>query len=221
VAVRGRGNMAEINRPFSAVLATFHAVFLASVLLHKPSYADAVLAYLAAYPPLYLGYVALSALKAQKPDSIITSALIVFISSWPFDVLKEAEWWREWSNWLIYLGLGSLISLAAFHSIKPAKGAHVDYGAVVNAFALLSALHLVYTLATVPLSLFAKPTLYRLLLWYFATYPAALAAALAGGGRPAVLAATAIYLAAYALGAEPLLLLLVAVVAVRLLRAYV
>ena len=97
----------------------------------------------------------------------------------------------------------------------------MDYGAVADAFALLSALHLVYTLATVPLSLFAKPTLYRLLLWYFAIYSATLAAILAGGGKLAVLVTTVIYLAAYALGAEPLLLLLIAVPAAKLLRAYV
>jgi len=209
VAVKGVGNAA--NRSFSATLATFHAVFLVSVLLHKPSYADAVLAYLAAYPPLYLGYAALNALKAQKPDSIITPALIVFISSWPFDVLKDAEWWREWYSWLGYLGISSFVSLAAFHALKSARGAHVDYGAVADAFALLSALHIIYTLAAMPLSLLAKPTLYRLLLWYFAIYPATLAAILTGGGKLAVLVAIIIYLAAYALGAEPLLLLLIAV----------
>jgi len=209
--VKEVGKVVEINRPFSAALVAFHAVFLVSVLLHKPSYADAVLAYLASYPPLYLGYVALRALKAQKLDSVITPALIIFISSWPFDALKEAEWWRMWYNWLIYLGMSSFVSLAAFHALKSAKDAHVDYGAVADAFALLSALHLVYTLATVTLSLFAKPTLYQLLLWYFAIYPAALAAAVAGGGRLATLAATAIYLAAYLLDAVPLLLLLIAV----------
>jgi len=48
-------------------------------------------------------------------------------------------------------------------------------------------------------------------LWYIAIYPAALAAALAGGGRLATLTASAIYLAAYLLDAVPLLLLLIAV----------
>jgi len=219
VAVKEVGKVAEINRPFSAALAAFHAVFLVSVLLHEPSYADAVLAYLTAYPPLYLGYVALRALKAKELAGVVTATLVAFLSSWPFNVLKEAEWWKEWSSWIIYLGMGSLVSLAAFHALKSARD--VDYSAVADAFALLSALHLVYTLATVPLSLFAKPTLYRLLLWYFAIYPASLAAILAGGGKLAVLVATVIYLAAYVLSAEPLLLLLVAVPAVKLLRAYV
>jgi len=214
VAVKEVGKVVEINRPFSAVLAAFHVIFLVSILFHKPSYADAVLAYLASYPPLYLGYVAL---KAQKPDSVITPALIVFTSSWPFDVLKDAEWWREWYSWLFYLGSGSLVSLAAFHALMSTRGTHVDYGAVADAFATLSALHIVYALAT--LLLFSKPTLYQLLLWYFAIYPTSLAAA--GGGRLVALAATAIYLAAYVLGTEPLLLLLVAVPAVKRLRAYV
>jgi len=218
VAVKGVGNSA--NRPFSAVLATFHAAFLVSILLHKPSYADAVLAYLASYPPLYLGYATLRALKVQEPDTV-TVILALFVLSWSFDVLKDAEWWRMWYNWIIYLGMSSLVSLAALHALKAARGAHVDYGAVADAFALLSALHLVYASATMSLSLFSKPTLYRLLLWYFAIYPTSLAAALAGGGRLAVLAATAIYLAAYALGAELLLLMLAAVPAVKLLRVYV
>jgi len=215
--VKGVGNAA--NRSFSATLATFHAVFLVSVLLHKPSYADAVLVYLASYPPLYLGHTALRALKAKELDTVVTPALIPFISSWPFFTLGEAEWWWEWYNWISYLGMGSLVSLAAFHALKSARD--VDYGAVADAFATLSAFHLIYALATVPLSLLAKPTLYQLLLWYFAIYPATLVAILAGGGKLAVLAATVIYLAAYALGAEPLLLLLVAVPAVKLLRAYV
>lgn len=68
----------------------------------------------------------------------------------------------------------------------------MDYSAVVDAFASLSALHIVYALATMPLSLLAKPALHRLLLWYFAMYPVSLAAATAGGGEPAALAATAI-----------------------------
>jgi len=211
VTVKGVGNAA--NRPFSAVLATLHAVFLMSVLLHSPSYVDAVLAYLASYPPLYLGYVALRALKAKEPDSVITPALIVFISSWPF-AAGEAEWWRMWYSWLGYLGMSSLVSLVALHALKSAKGAHVDYGAVADAFALLSALHLVYVFATMSLPLFSEPTLYRLLLWYFAVYPAALVAAAAGGGRLATLTATAIYLAAYLLNAVPLLLLLIAMPAV-------
>jgi len=207
VAVKEVGKVVEINRPISAVLAVFHVIFLASILFHKPSYADAVLAYLASYPPLYLGY---AALKAQKSDSVITPALIVFISSWPF-AAGEAEWWRMWYSWLGYLGMSSLVSLVALHALKSTKGAHVDYGAVADAFALLSALHLVYVFATISLSLFSEPTLYRLLLWYFAVYPAALVAAVAGSGRLATLTATAIYLAAYLLNAVPLLLLLIAV----------
>jgi len=161
VAVKEVGKVAEINRPFSAVLAAFHAAFLLSVLLHKPSYSDAVLAYLASYPPLYLGYAVLNALKVQKSDGVVTPALTPFIASWPF-AAGEAEWWRKWSNWLIYLGLGSLVTLAVFHALKSARD--VDYGAVVNAFALLSALHLVYALATASLFLLAKPTLYQLML---------------------------------------------------------
>jgi len=43
----------------------------------------------------------------------------------------------------------------------------------------------------------------------------------AGGGRLAMLTALAVYIAAYVLGAEPLLLLLVAAPAVKLLRVYV
>jgi len=218
VAVKGVGNSA--NRPFSAVLTTFHATFLVSVLLHKPSYADAVLAYLASYPPLYLGYAALRALKVQEPE-VVTMFLALFALSWPFYVLKDAEWWRMWYSWLGYLGMSSLVSLAALHALKLARGAHVDYGAVADAFALLSALHLVYVFATMSSSLISEPTLYQLSSWYFAVYPAALAAATAGSGRLAALAAAAIYLAAYALGAEPLLLLLVAVPVAKLWRIHV
>jgi len=58
--------------------------------------------------------------------------------------------------------LGSLVSLAVFHALKSARD--MDYGAVADAFALLSTLHLVYALATASLSLLAKPTLYQLLL---------------------------------------------------------
>jgi len=95
----------------------------------------------------------------------------------------------------------------------------VDYRRVADALAPLAVFHVVYGLATVLSDVVADVDLYRLLLWYFAIYPAALAAAVAGGGRLATWVAVVAYLAAYAIGAVPLLLLLVAVPAVKLQRA--
>jgi len=97
----------------------------------------------------------------------------------------------------------------------------VDCGRAVDALAPLAVFHPIYAVATMFSTAIASVDVYRVLLWYFAVYPAALAAAVAGGGRLAVLTALAVYLTAYALGVEPLLLLLAAVPAVKLLRAYV
>jgi len=80
-----------------------------------------------------------------------------------------------------------------------------DRARLIRAVAPLLVLHVVYALV----ALAGRAD--RPVLWYFATYPAALAAAVAGGGRLATLAATAIYLAAYLLDAVPLLLLLIVV----------
>jgi len=184
-----------------------------TVLWYKPSYADAVLAYFTMYPPLYLRYMALRVMKEGRGgeralevalDSVIVAILPLMLSR-PFTALREAGWWREWSNWLIYLDMSSFISLAVFHALKSARDVHVDYGGVVDALASLSALHLVYAFAALFTTPPARPNVYRLLLWYFAIYPTALAVAAVSGGARATAAAVAIYLAAYALNAESLL----------------
>jgi len=89
----------------------------------------------------------------------------------------------------------------------------INCGKLADALAPLVVFHFAYGLVTMLIYVVIDVYLYRILLWYFAVYPAAIAAAVAGGGRLATLVAAAVYLAAYVIGVEPLLLLLAAILA--------
>jgi len=202
-----------------ALLAVFlicHLFLLLPFLASKPSYSDAVLAYLALYPFFYMAYAVVNAARdlgsggSQERAESIAALSPAFALMWVTHVIRVAEWWRDPVIWATYSSLASL-PLLMLYLLRPYT--RINCGKLADALAPLVIFHLAYGLATMFIDVVAGVDLYRLLLWYFAIYPTSLAAA--GGGRLAMLAATAIYLAAYALGAEPLLLLLAAVPAVK------
>jgi len=214
-----------IGQAFSIAFLTWHIPLLLLFLAFKPSYADAVLTYLALYPFIYLEYAVINAARdfisgggQERVEGSFVAVLPLAPTMWMINVINEAEWWKDWSSWFIYFTATSLLLLMLYLSRPYMK---IDCHRAVDALAPLAVFHPIYAVATMFSTAIAGIDVYRILLWYFAVYPAALATAVAGGGRLAVLTALAVYLAAYVLGAEPLLLLLAAVPAVKLLRAYV
>jgi len=194
-------------------------LFLIPLFLFKPYYSDAVLAYLALYPFFYLVYILVNAVKETGSDEIRNfvvaqmSLLPIFHAVWLSHVFQSVKWWKDSHSWIGYFGIAAILFLIAVYDFKWAP--KVDCDRVADSLAPLAVFHFVYGLATMFSTAVAGVDVYRILLWYFAIYPAALAAALAGGGRLAVLTALAVYLTAYALGAEKLLLLLVAIPVAR------
>jgi len=151
----------------------------------------------------------------ERAESIAALAL-AFALMWVTHVIRVAEWWRDPVIWATYSSLASL-PLLMLYLLRPYT--RINCRKLADALATLAIFHFAYGLATIFIDVVAGLDVYRLLLWYFAIYPAALAAAVAGGGRPATSVAVAVYLAAYAMGAVPLLLLLAAVPAVKLRHA--
>jgi len=192
----------------------WHIFLLLPLTVSKPSYSDAALAYLALYPFIYLAYAVINAARdlgsggGQERLEGSLAAIPMAPTMWMANVIREAEWWRSWDPWIEYLLIASLPPFLLYLLRSALK---VDCGRAADALAPLAVFHPIYAFAAMISTAVAGADVYRLLLWYFATYPAALAAALAGGGRLATLAATAIYLAAYLLDAVPLLLLLIVV----------
>jgi len=214
-----------IGQAFLIAFLTWHIPLLLPFLASKPSYSDAVLAYLVLYPFIYLDYVVINAARdfvsgggQERLEGSFVAMLPLAPMMWIINVIREAGWWKSWDSWITYFSAASL-PLFILHLSRPYM--RIDCRRAVDALAPLAVFHFVYAFATMFSTAVAGVDVYRTLLWYFAVYPAALATAVAGGGRLATLAATAIYLAAYALGAEPLLLLLAAVPVVKLRRVYV
>jgi len=203
----------------------WHIFLLLPLLAFKPSYPDAVLAYLTLYPFFYTAYAVINAARdlgsgggQERLEGPLAVAVIPMAPTmWMANVIREAEWWRSWDPWIEYL---LIASLPPFLLYLLRSALRVDCRRAVDALAPLAVFHPIYAVATMISDVVAGVDVYRVLLWYFAVYPAALAAAVAGGGRLAMLTALAVYLAAYVLGAEPLLLLLVAVPALKFLRAH-
>jgi len=197
----------SVNRALLAILIIYHVLFLAFLPVGKPPYSEALLGYLAAYPLIYFLYVFAVASQGESsgegPEVAVGFALLYFLIFAPLFAITH---WRGdgWSAWLEF-AIGILIFLfgAVIFTLLSPNAKPQERARLIRAVAPLVVLHMAYALA----ALFAD----RPVLWYFATYPAALAAAVAGGGRLATLAATAIYLAAYLLNAVPLLLLLIVV----------
>jgi len=222
--------MLTLNQAFLLLFSIFHLFLLLPLFLFKPSYSDVVLAYLASYPFFYLVYVVANAVKEgggtegalEATPKGVASATVSFTYfvwlNWMFLALRTTNWWKDWLAWTAYLGLNSLLFLLLY-LFRLTKGLAVDCGRAIDALAPLSVFHYLYFLAAMFSAFFVEPTPYRLLLWYFAIYPTALAAAVAGGGRRTTLTVTAIYLAAYTLNTEPLLLLLAAIPAIRRLSS--
>ena len=202
----------------------WHIPLLLPLLASKPSYSDAALAYLALYPLIYLAYAVINAARdlgsggsQERLEGPLAAVLPLAPTMWMTNVIREAEWWRSWDPWIEYLLIASLPPFLLYLLRSALK---VDCGRAADALAPLAVFHFVYAFATMFSTATASVDVYRLLLWYFAVYPAALATAVAGGGRLAMLTALAVYLTAYVLGAEPLLLLLVAVPALKFLRTH-
>jgi len=166
-----------------------------------------LLGYLAAYPLIYLIYLIAVSPHGKDievgPEVAVGFALVYLLIYTPLLAIGRG-WDKEPGAWVEYIVsfliaiFGALVYALLDPNVKPQ-----DRARLIRAVAPLVVLHAVYALA----ALFVG----RPVLWYFAIYPTALAAAAAGGGRVATLAATAIYLAAYLLDAVPLLLLLIAV----------
>jgi len=214
-----------IGQAFSIAFLTWHIPLLLPLLAFELSYPDAVLAYLALCPFIYLDYVVINAARdfvsgggQERLEGSFAAMLPLAPTMWMINVINKAEWWRDWFSWFIYFTATSLLLLMLYLSRPYMK---IDCRNATDALAPLAVFHPIYAVATMFSTAVAGVDVYRVLLWYFAVYPAALAAAVAGDGRLAVLAALAIYIAAYALVVEPLLLLLAAVPAAKLLRAYV
>jgi len=202
----------------------WHIFLLLPLLAFKPSYPDAVLAYLTLYPFIYLAYAVVNAARdlgsgggQERLEGPLAAAIPMAPTMWIANVIREAEWWRSWDPWVGYF---LIASLPPFLLYLLRSALRVDCRRSAEALAPLAVFHPIYAFATMISDVVAGVDVYRLLLWYFAIYPAALAAVVAGGGRPAMLTALAVYLTAYALGTEPLLLLLVAVSALKFLRAH-
>jgi len=184
-----------------------------------------VLTYLALYPFIYLDYVVINAARdlgsgggQERLEGSFVAISPMAPMIWIIHVTREAGWWNDWFSWFFYFSATSLLLLMLYLSRPYMK---IDCRRAADALAPLAVFHPIYAVATMFSTAIASVDVYRVLLWYFAVYPTALAAAVADGGRLAVLTALAVYLAAYALGTELLLLLLAAVPAVKLLRAYV
>jgi len=210
-----------IGQAFLIAFFTWHIPLLLPFLASKPSYSDAVLAYFALYPFIYLDYVVINAARdfvsgggQERLEGSFVAMSPTAPMIWIIHVTREAGWWKDWFSWFFYFSAASLL-LLMLYLFRPHM--RIDCRKVADSLAPLAVFHFVYGLAIMFSTAVAGVDVYRILLWYFAIYPAALAAAVAGSGRLATLAAMAIYLAAYALGAEPLLLLLVAVPALKFL----
>jgi len=192
-------------------LAVFYALFLLSLPLGKPSYEEALFAYLVMSPFIYSLYLDLYAMKTSKKGLSAYFAVyltLLVLLPWLVGIVATRDWMKTLKGFL-EINFAGLVRYFYYLS-GPSPSPPFDRVRVVRTLYPLLPLHASY--AVVALSIVLSAGLdRRLLLWYFAIYPAALAAAVAGGGRPATLAAAAIYLAAYALGTERLLLLLVAI----------
>jgi len=202
----------------------WHIFLLLPLLAFKPSYPDAVLAYLTLYPFFYTAYAVINAARdlgsgggQERLEGPLAAVIPMAPAMWIASVIREAEWWRSWNPWIEYLLIASL-PLFLLYLLRSAL--KVDCHRAVDALAPLAVFHPIYAFATMISDVVAGVDVYRVLLWYFAVYPAALATAVAGGGRLALLTALAVYLTAYALGVVLLLLLLVAVPALKFLRAH-
>jgi len=198
----------------------YHFFFLLFFFSFKPSSTDAMLAYLALYPFFYLFYIVVDAVKegGNEVGDFVASQMTTYPilqMIWLSHVFEIAEWWRDWLSWFMYFGVAAFLFLFAVYDFKWAS--KVDCRKVAEALAPLAVFHPIYAVLTMFSTAIVGVDVYRILLWYFALYPAALAAAVAGGGRLAVLTALAVYLAAYALGTEKLLLLLAAIPIARFL----
>jgi len=192
----------SVNRALLAILIIYHVLFLAFLPVGKRPYSEAVVSYLASYPLIYFLYVfavmSHGESSGEGPEVAVGFSLLYFLTSVPVLLIGRESAWLEFAIGLLIFLFGAVIFTLLSPNVKPQERARL-----IRAVAPLVVLHVVYALA----ALFAD----RPALWYFATYSAALAAAVAGGGRLATLAATAIYLAAYLLDAVPLLLLLIVV----------
>jgi len=189
-------------------LTVFHVLFLSSLPLGRPSYEDVLFTYFAMSPFIYSLYLDLYAAKASKKElyAIFAVYITIAVLLWFIDVVVTRDWRGALERFLTI----NLYGLGRYLYYIGSPSPMFDRVKVVRTLYPLLPLHVAYAVVALSIVLFAGLDR-RLLLWYFAIYPAALAAAVAGGGRPAALAATAIYLAAYALGTERLLLLLVAI----------
>jgi len=208
----------KVNLIFFVSFFVWQFLFLYSFFSSKPSYSDAVLAYLALYPFFYFFYIVVDAVKESDNEVVnfVGSQIALFPmlqSIWLPSALRTAEWWRDWHSWFMYFGVAAFLFLFAVYDFKWAS--KVDYRRAVDALTPLAVFHPIYAIAAIIFDVVVGVDVYRVLLWYFAIYPAALAAVAAGGGRLAVLTALAVYLTAYALGTEKLLLLLVAIPVAR------
>jgi len=212
------------GQTFLIIFLSWHIFLLLPFLASKPSYSDAALAYLALYPFFYTAYAVINAARdlgsggsQERLEGPLAAVLPLAPTMWMANVIREAEWWRSWNPWVEYLLIASLPPFLLYLLRSALK---VDRRRAADALAPLAVFHSIYAFAAMISTAVTGVDVYRILLWYFAVYPAALAAALAGGGRLAALTASAIYLAAYALGTEKLLLLLVAIPVARHLGLY-
>jgi len=207
-----------LAKPAYLFLAVFHVLFLLSLPLGRPSYEDALFAYFITSPFIYSLYLDLYATNASKKElyAIFAVYLTLFILLWFIVLVATRDWWRALET-LFTMNLYGL-SRYLYYFSTPSPSPSFDRVRVVKTLYPLLPLHAAYAVVALSIVLSAGLDRYRLFMWYLAIYPAALAAAVAGGGRPASLAAAAIYLAAYATDTELLLLLLPAVLAI--LRFY-
>jgi len=167
----------------------YHIPFLLFFFLSKLAYSDAVLAYLALYPSFYLVYTVESAVKETDNNEIRnfvvaqTSLVPILHTAWLSHVFRRAEWWKDLFWWIVYFGITATLFLSTVYVFKWTP--KVDCRKAVDALVPLAVFHPIYAVAAMFSTATAGVDVYRILLWYFAVYPAALAAAvLVAGGRP-------------------------------------
>jgi len=142
-------------------------LFLFSFFLFKPSYSDAVLAYLSLYPLFYLFYIVVDAVK--ESDNEVVNFVASQIATYPIlqmiwlsHVFETVEWWRDWHSWFLYFGVAAILFLFAVYDFKWAS--KVDCRKVAETLAPLAVFHPIYAVATMISDVVAGVDVYRVLL---------------------------------------------------------
>jgi len=105
-----------IGQAFLIAFLTWHIPLLLPFLASKPSYADAVLTYLALYPFIYLDYAVINAARdfisgggQERVEGSFAAMLPLISMMWMTNVINEAGWWKDWFSWFFYFSAASLL----------------------------------------------------------------------------------------------------------------